>query len=92
MMGMTDSVYAPKGEVILSIQVSECSHRVLRISPIYIKVGIPNSVCGCIPLLFWGHCDLDLWPQFKNNRFRSISPIKFDAGISNFVCGFILVL
>ena len=48
MMVMTNSVYAPKGEVTLSIQVSECSHRVRSISPILIQVGIPNSVCGCI--------------------------------------------
>ena len=38
-------------------------------------------------ILFSGHCDLDLWPSFKNNCVRSISLILFEVGISNFVCG-----
>ena len=39
---------------------------------------------------FLGHCDLDLWPSFENNRVRSISLILFEVGISNLVCGCIL--
>ena len=39
---------------------------------------------------FSGHCDLDLWPSFYNNRVRSISLILFEVGISNLVCGCIL--
>ena len=34
---------------------------------------------------FLGHCDLDLWPSFYNNRVWSISPILFDVGIPNLV-------
>ena len=30
-----------------------------------------------------GHCDLDLWPSFKNCCVQSISPILFDVGIPN---------
>ena len=37
-----------------------------------------------------GHCGLDLWPSFYNNRVRSISLILFEVGISNLVCGCIL--
>ena len=32
---------------------------------------------------FLGHCDLDLWPSFKNYCVQSIFPILFDAGIPN---------
>ena len=39
---------------------------------------------------FSGHCDLDLWPSFLNNRVRSISLILFEVGISNLVCGCVL--
>ena len=39
---------------------------------------------------FSGHCDLDLWPSFYNNRVRSISHTLFEVGISNLVCGCIL--
>ena len=38
-------------------------------------------------ILFWGHCDLDLWPSFKNYCVRSISLIFFEVGIPNLVCG-----
>ena len=37
-----------------------------------------------------GHCDLDLWPSFLNNRVWIISPILFDVGIPNLVCWFLL--
>ena len=33
-----------------------------------------------------GHCDLDLWPSFKNFGVRSISLILFEIGIPNLVC------
>ena len=72
--------------------MSESSHHVLSISPLLSKVEIPNSVCVCILGLrsamyhFWGHCDLDLWPQFLKNRILSISPMLFD------IFGCILVL
>ena len=39
---------------------------------------------------FLGHCDLDLWPSFKNNCVWSISPILLDVGIPNLVCRFFL--
>ena len=32
---------------------------------------------------FLGHCDLDLWPSFKNYCVQSISTILFDVGIPN---------
>ena len=32
---------------------------------------------------FLGHCDLDLWPSFKNYCVQSIFPILFDVGIPN---------
>ena len=31
-----------------------------------------------------GHCDLDLWPSFKNYCVQSISLIFFEVGIPNF--------
>ena len=37
-----------------------------------------------------GHCDLDLWPSFKNNCVWSISPILFNVGIPNLGCWFLL--
>ena len=33
-----------------------------------------------------GHCDLDLWPSFKNFCVRSISLIFFEVGIPNLEC------
>ena len=33
-----------------------------------------------------GHCDLDLWPSFKNYCVRSISLIFFKVRIPNLVC------
>ena len=36
------------------------------------------------------HCDLDLWPSFKNNCVQSISPILFDVGIPNLGWWFLL--
>ena len=39
---------------------------------------------------FLGHCDLDLWPSFKNYCVQSISPILFDVGIPNFGWWFLL--
>ena len=39
---------------------------------------------------FSGHCDLDLWPRFRNIRVRSISLILFEVRIPNLVCGCIL--
>ena len=33
-----------------------------------------------------GHCDLDLWPNFKNYSVRSMSLIFFQVGIPNLVC------
>ena len=32
---------------------------------------------------FLGHCDLDLWPSFKNYCVQSISPLLFDVGFLN---------
>ena len=32
------------------------------------------------------HCDLDLWPSFKNYCVQSISLIFFEVGITNLVC------
>ena len=80
--------------------MSESSHRVQSISPIFLKAGVPYSACGCILDLqsvvfhFWGHCylDLDLSPQFQDCIVLSISPIFFDVGIAYFVFGCILVL
>ena len=37
-----------------------------------------------------GHCDLDLWPSFKNYCVQSISVIFFEVGIPNLVCMCIL--
>ena len=51
----------------------------------WIRIGMAE--CH-IPFL--GHCDLDLWPSFKNNRVMSISLILFEVGISNLVYGCIL--
>ena len=39
---------------------------------------------------FSDHCDLDLWPSFKNYCVRTISLIFFEIGIPNMVCGCIL--
>ena len=39
---------------------------------------------------FSDHCDLDLWPSFKNYFVRSLSLTFFEAGILNLVCGCIL--
>ena len=39
---------------------------------------------------FLGHCDLDLWPSFKNYCVQSISLILFDVGIPNFGWWFLL--
>ena len=39
---------------------------------------------------FLGHCDLDLWPSFKNCCVQSISPILFDVGIPNLGWWFLL--
>ena len=43
-------------------------------------------------ILFWGHCDLDIWPRLQNYRVWSIYPVLFEVGIPNLVCGFILGL
>ena len=37
-------------------------------------------------ITFSGHCDLNLWPSFKNYCFQSISLIFFEIGIPNLVC------
>ena len=39
---------------------------------------------------FSDHCDLDLWPSFKNYCVRSLYLTFFEAGILNLVCGCIL--
>ena len=39
---------------------------------------------------FLRHCDLDLWPSYKNNCVQSISPILFDVGIPNLGWWFLL--
>ena len=39
---------------------------------------------------FLGHCDLDLWPGFKNYCVGSISLIFLELGIPNLVSGCIL--
>ena len=39
---------------------------------------------------FSDHCNLDLWPSFKNYCVRSLSLTFFEAGILNLVCGCIL--
>ena len=39
---------------------------------------------------FSDHCDLDLWPSFKNHCVQSLSLTFFEAGILNLVCGCIL--
>ena len=39
---------------------------------------------------FLRHCDLDLWPSFKNNCVQSISPILLDVGIPNLGWWFLL--
>ena len=47
------------------------------------------GMTGC-HMQFLGHCDLDLWPSFKNYRVRSTTLIFFELGIPNLVCGCIL--
>ena len=42
------------------------------------------------PIPFFGHCDLDLSPSFKNYCVQIISLKLFEMGISNLVCGCIL--
>ena len=47
------------------------------------------GMTGC-HMPFLGHCDLDLWPSFKNYCVRSTTLIFFELEIPNLVCGYIL--
>ena len=77
--GMTDSFMRPKGGIystqslVLNHTVSSKDlslHIVFGAYLLNVKVELPIAVCGCILgckvlcTIFWGHCDLDLWPQF----------------------------
>ena len=42
--------------------------------------------CRSVTHTISGHCDLDLWPSFKNVCVRSISLIFFEVGIPKLVC------
>ena len=39
---------------------------------------------------FSSHCNLELWPSFKNYSVQSLSLTFFEVGIPNLVCGYIL--
>ena len=54
---------------------------------LFFEIRILNSMCKCVlgwrHIPFFGNCDLDLWPSFKNYYVRSISLILYEIGIPN---------
>ena len=56
---------------------------------LFFEIWILNSMCKCVlgwrsvTYHFFGNCDLDLWPSFKNYYVRSISLILYEIGIPN---------
>ena len=92
---MAKSLYAPKERHHSNCIVHPTCAKFLSVHVVsvayllyHLRYESQNSVCGTswgckVSRTVLGHFDhdLDLWPQFLNNRVRSIAPMLFEVRI-----------